>query len=274
MRTDMVTWKTQCTVCSAKSIANITLSCLIISDVASHMTHAFSQVLDSMMLKRAIEGGCGKGAFFEIVKMCSAFFVIIPKTITFLSLLQLAVRRFDHKFIMISLLSLLINGTEHARSSPTFHSEPDGSVTANHSIMFSYDDVENQPRRRLLSEAEEPPAWPSNEFRQKMLDLHNNLRSVTASGKAPCLCGNLCGKGPEGKGYHPGATNMNKLFWDPSLEKVAQNFAEKCIFNHDPEKKQEALALQALASWTQPNELYGSQGKNPLSIGENLAISG
>lgn len=140
---------------------------------------------------------------------------------------------------------------------PSYQTESDGSVTAVYPIVEgSYEEIEQQ-RRRLQE-------LTQDELRTKMLDKHNELRSLTALGLAPCTCGSLCGSGHQGSGYHPGATNMHQLFWDEALETVAQNYADKCLFIHNSARSTEAFAYSNLASWSQTEEYY---------MGENLYIS-
>ena len=97
-----------------------------------------------------------------------------------------------------------------------------------------------------------------------MLDEHNRLRSETAIGKAPCTCGSTCGDGPYGAGYHPGAKNMNSLFWDPSLKSVAQRYADRCLFIHNKDRTNEQNDIKSQALWAQTG---------PFNTGENLYIS-
>lgn len=150
-----------------------------------------------------------------------------------------------------------IRWAKDAGLAPSFHSESDGSMTAVYPIMEGTFDAMEHQRRRMQE-------LTVDEIREKMLDKHNELRSLTALGLAPCSCGSLCGSGHEGSGYHPGSTNMNKLFWDSALETVAQNYADQCLFIHNSDRSAEAFTWSSLASWTQTTEKY---------MGENLYIS-
>lgn len=77
---------------------------------------------------------------------------------------------------------------------------------------------------------------PANLFRRKltdgltdseeiaMLDKHNELRGTVASGN---------------QADQPSATDMRKMYWSDELALVAQNYADKCIFEHNPNKNNE-----------------------------------
>eukprot|EP00486_Rosalina_sp_Unknown_P006302 CAMPEP_0201569412 /NCGR_PEP_ID=MMETSP0190_2-20130828/11068_1 /ASSEMBLY_ACC=CAM_ASM_000263 /TAXON_ID=37353 /ORGANISM="Rosalina sp." /LENGTH=686 /DNA_ID=CAMNT_0047991689 /DNA_START=126 /DNA_END=2186 /DNA_ORIENTATION=+ len=144
-----------------------------------------------------------------------------------------------------------------AGRAPTFNEEDDGSVTAIFPIMEgTYNDIE--PVRRRLQQ------MSSAEFAIAVLDEHNRLRSTTAVGEAPCKCGSTCGTGHKGAGYHPGATNMNSLFWDKSLADVAQTYADKCLFIHNDQRTNEQSDRMNDAQWAQTKDKY---------CGENLYIS-
>ncbi|CAJ0961464.1 unnamed protein product, partial [Mesorhabditis belari] len=54
-----------------------------------------------------------------------------------------------------------------------------------------------------------------------LLRVHNNLRAQIALGKFTA----------KGK-LVPPAADMRKIKWSPSLESSAQNYSEKCIFEH------------------------------------------
>ncbi|XP_001603551.4 venom allergen 5-like [Nasonia vitripennis] len=63
----------------------------------------------------------------------------------------------------------------------------------------------------------------TSEEKQKVLNLHNELRQRVARGQEHR--GSL---GPQ-----PAATNMAHLTWDNELEKIAQTWASQCNFAHD-----------------------------------------
>ncbi|XP_062536632.1 CRISP/Allergen/PR-1-like [Armigeres subalbatus] len=55
-----------------------------------------------------------------------------------------------------------------------------------------------------------------------ILEEHNKLRQAVAQGLIP---------------GQPGAENMLEMQWDDELARKAQNWADQCIFKHDPKKK-------------------------------------
>eukprot|EP01084_Bolivina_argentea_P122608 217246_1 len=87
---------------------------------------------------------------------------------------------------------------------------------------------------------------------------------MTARGEAPCSCSSDSYCGSINSGYHPGATNMNELFWDPALASVAQVYADQCYFIHNDQRSKEAYDKKSIALWAQTKEKYA---------GENLYIS-
>src|SRR5512134_11853 len=76
---------------------------------------------------------------------------------------------------------------------------------------------------------------------QAALDGHNEIRSDVASG----LVGN-----------EPTATDMVKLDWDDDLAGVVQNWVDRCIWDHNPNRRSE----------------YGALVGGNTYVGENLAV--
>lgn len=58
----------------------------------------------------------------------------------------------------------------------------------------------------------------TDDARQTVLDEHNQYRSRVANGEEP---------------GQPPAANMRMLVWNDELEKIAQRWADQCIYNHD-----------------------------------------
>jgi hypothetical protein len=87
-----------------------------------------------------------------------------------------------------------------------------------------------------------------DDIRRALLDYHNEVRNVTAAGDTP---------------GHPGATNMNRLAWDPALAQVSQNYADTCVWAHNPNRVEEFLALA-------DSTTFDSSGL--ANVGENLAF--
>ncbi len=79
-----------------------------------------------------------------------------------------------------------------------------------------------------------------------LLCLHNQARSEVALGQVPGASGNL-----------PKAQDMQALAWDAELEQVAQNYANQCTWQHNPNRTVEYLNIS-----TRPEITY---------VGENLA---
>ena len=40
----------------------------------------------------------------------------------------------------------------------------------------------------------------------------------------------------------PAASNLRRISWDDELANVAQNYADKCIFEHNPKRKHSAFS--------------------------------
>ena len=91
-----------------------------------------------------------------------------------------------------------IRWAKDAGFAPVFAEEDDGSVTAEWPIYEGKMEDLEKIRRGLQDQ------YTDTEWAQLMLNYHNELRSTTALGLAPCKCGSYCGKSPGGAGYHPG----------------------------------------------------------------------
>ncbi|KAK0413703.1 hypothetical protein QR680_006950 [Steinernema hermaphroditum] len=97
-----------------------------------------------------------------------------------------------------------------------------------------------------------PSRGLSPDTRKAMLDKHNELRSQNALGRAR--------DGSTGRNA-PRARNMYKLQWDCNLERIAQNWANRCQFQHSrsnlgenlyasgPPTNNDGPARDASASW-------------------------
>ena len=124
-------------------------------------------------------------------------------------------------------------------------------------VQHIQDRTTNTHHRHLL--LTNPNTLDTSE-KQEMLDAHNNYRSQTALGNMPAPSGN-----------QPQATNMNKLFWDPALEKIASDYASGCYIEHNDNRQQEMIspAVAPLATFTYPS----SAPTSGLSNGENIHYS-
>ena len=91
---------------------------------------------------------------------------------------------------------------------------------------------------------------PGDVIRRALLDFHNQKRSETAAGSTP---------------GQPGSSSMNKLVWDPALAQVAQEYAEGCVWEHNPSRVSEFHGLAGVAAF---------DGSGLDSIGENIASGG
>jgi len=65
-------------------------------------------------------------------------------------------------------------------------------------------------------------------------EMHNTQRADTAAGNTPS---------------QPSASNMNQVFWDPALAMVAQNYADECHYEHNPDRSDDFVALKEFASY-------------------------
>ncbi len=95
-----------------------------------------------------------------------------------------------------------------------------------------------------------------NEAKAYLLCLHNQTRSEVALNQFQGVSGLL-----------PAASNMIRLQWDPKLEQVAQNYAERCVFEHNPNRSAEYNDLN-------PTDINGNLYVRDVSVGENLAAAG
>ncbi|EYC11667.1 hypothetical protein Y032_0050g2036 [Ancylostoma ceylanicum] len=70
----------------------------------------------------------------------------------------------------------------------------------------------------------------TDKMRQRILDMHNDFRSLVASGKAKDkLVDN-------GEGFAPQAANMRKLEYSCKLEEMAAKYAKKCVYGHSSDE--------------------------------------
>ena len=92
-----------------------------------------------------------------------------------------------------------------------------------------------------------------NAVAQALLDTHNTMRSDTAAGDTT---------------GQPSATNMNKMHWDPALATVAQNYANGCHYEHNPNRNTEFQAIADEATF-----YYEAPASLSRSIGENIFAS-
>ncbi|KAL6729232.1 hypothetical protein Aduo_000306 [Ancylostoma duodenale] len=66
----------------------------------------------------------------------------------------------------------------------------------------------------------------TDKVRNTFLNLHNDIRSLVASGKAEDKLIK------DGKGFAPKAANMRKLEYNCGLEEMAAKYARKCLYTH------------------------------------------
>ncbi|KHJ75452.1 SCP-like protein [Oesophagostomum dentatum] len=109
----------------------------------------------------------------------------------------------------------------------------------------------------------------NDEIRQKILDVHNELRSLTARGLAKDKLG----------GTAPQAAAMYKLQYKCDLEKFAVAHASKCVYGHTAQSSRQgvgenifAISLpsaerpwageMAVKSWFEELEKYGVGQEN------------
>eukprot|EP01084_Bolivina_argentea_P197348 338214_1 len=114
------------------------------------------------------------------------------------------------------------------------------------------DIADHASRRSLITEGFE---WETQDI-QDILDAHNIYRSETANGNTPA----------PSRGTQPTAANMNKLFWDPALEKIATDYAKTCPgLEHNSNKRSDMENAQSIATFT---FIYASP-----NVGENIWAS-
>eukprot|EP01083_Nonionella_stella_P165764 552414_1 len=112
------------------------------------------------------------------------------------------------------------------------------------------DIADHASRRRLITEGFE---WEPQDI-QDILDAHNIYRSETANGNTTAPF----------NGTQPTAANMNKLFWDPALEKIATDYAKTCpgvAFNRNRHSDLENAQSIATFTFTPPSYV----GENRLA---------
>ena len=84
-----------------------------------------------------------------------------------------------------------------------------------------------------------------------ILDIHNQLRNKIASGSVSAA--------------FPAASNMVELIWDDNLEKLAQNYANKKVFSHNPNRKVPQLPgyigenLYTSSSWGSQKQTFNAK---------------
>jgi len=83
--------------------------------------------------------------------------------------------------------------------------------------------------------------------KQGLLDEHNHYRRLTANGQTP---------------GHPAAKNINELFWDNGLYTVAKTYAEKCIWGHNGNRRNDLQSVSSLASFN----IDGPVGENLYAV--------
>ncbi len=93
--------------------------------------------------------------------------------------------------------------------------------------------------------------------KKNILCLHNKFRSDTALGKVPGYAGNL-----------PMASNMQALRWDHTLEQVAQNYANQCVWQHNGQRTTDFQNLSGNPALTYVGEniAYYSYTANPMAM--------
>eukprot|EP01083_Nonionella_stella_P165765 552418_1 len=112
------------------------------------------------------------------------------------------------------------------------------------------DIADHASRRRLITEGFE---WEPQDI-QDILDAHNIYRSETANGNTTAPF----------NGTQPTAANMNKLFWDPALEKIATDYAKTCPgVEHNSNRRSDMENAQSIATFTFISP----------SVGENIRVS-
>ena len=92
-----------------------------------------------------------------------------------------------------------------------------------------------------------------DEAKSFLLCKHNEVRSQVALGLFVGSDGNL-----------PAASNMTRLQWSDDLERVAQTWADQCIWQHKANRQAEYNALS-------PSDIDGDPISGSESVGENIA---
>jgi len=120
----------------------------------------------------------------------------------------------------------------------------DGILDVNHINHNNNNNDNNIKSRRMLS-----GNTLSSIDKQALLDAHNKYRMITARGGTP---------------NQPSATNMNELFWDPALAKVAENYTRSCVFAHNSDRLTQFKSRS--------NDSIFILGSAP-TVGENLYLT-
>jgi len=92
-----------------------------------------------------------------------------------------------------------------------------------------------------------PPSTLSEEDKQALLDLHNEMRSQVAAGA-------LAGQ--------PGASDMEHLLWDDGLAAVATDYASMCIWAHNSNREADLLVNASRSRIDLSNWTYRDVGEN------------
>ncbi|KAL6743738.1 hypothetical protein Aduo_016745 [Ancylostoma duodenale] len=99
----------------------------------------------------------------------------------------------------------------------------------------------------------------TDKIRNKILDVHNELRSLTARGKAKDAVG----------GFAPKAAAMKKLKYDCSLEKLASAHAKKCQYGHSSPNTRRGIGENIYATTNnQADKLKEAESASRLWFGE------
>ena len=94
----------------------------------------------------------------------------------------------------------------------------------------------------------------NNAAKEYLLCKHNETRSQVAL------------EGFQGAaGLLPPATDMQRVQWDDKLEQVAQNYADQCVWEHNPNRGSQYNALS-------PTDVSNQPIAGNVSVGENLAF--
>ncbi|RCN40900.1 SCP-like protein [Ancylostoma caninum] len=79
----------------------------------------------------------------------------------------------------------------------------------------------------------------TDKMRKTILDLHNDFRSLVTRGRAEDKLVN------DGKGFTPKGSNMLKMEYDCELEKIASDYARRCIYAHSSPSSRTLRGMQA-----------------------------
>lgn len=104
----------------------------------------------------------------------------------------------------------------------------------------------------------------NNNERLTLLNIHNKYRADVTNNKYNTLQ----------YGFQPGASNMNSLFWDISLESLAMDYATQCIKGHNPNRNMDIFNYQQIAGFEFANNMFIGESwySSPLKI-DAIAVS-